>query len=89
MNLFSAGYKLVFLPTRRMSGDAIFWVKENENGSHTITDKAFYPRLKNLLWAEVININNPSQVVSAESFRINEDDIRSRRELHEAGVIGY
>lgn len=47
VNRLKEGQKLAILSTDRISGDAYFWVRENERGYHRIVDKALYPSYVN------------------------------------------
>lgn len=49
MARFDNGDRLIILPTRRASGDAIFWARKYTEG-WCIVEKALYPQLRLLFW---------------------------------------
>ena len=58
---FENGEKLLSMPTDRMSGDALFWVKKYMMGNEEkweIKEKALYPQLRYLFWANLITKEN-------------------------------
>ena len=83
MARFERGQKLVFMPTNRMSGDAIFWVYV-DNGDARVIEKALYPQLRRLLWMHMIE--DGEHIVDPAMLTFDECDFG---ELHRAGCIGF
>ena len=74
------GERLIFLPTNRASGDAIFWVVLTNEGWQ-IKEKALYPQLRKLFWYGEIG---DDKILPKDTPITG-----SAWELHYAGVIGY
>jgi hypothetical protein len=86
MNRFERGQRLVFMPTRRMSGDAIYWVSIWNNGLVNIDEKAMYPQLRRLIWTGKISTDNRNQVLNHEDIKFDESNFST---LHMDGCIGF
>lgn len=86
MNRFERGQRLVFMPTRRMNGDAIYWVSIWNNGLANIDEKAMYPQLRRLIWAGKISTDNRDQVLSHDDIKFDESNFDT---LHRDGCIGF
>ncbi len=86
MERFEQGQRLVFMPTRRMSGDAIYWVQIWDNGLVSIDERAKYPQLRQLIWSGDISTKNKEQVLNPEEIKFDESDFST---LHRDGCIGY
>lgn len=79
------GERLVFMPTRRMSGDAIFWVKiDEEDGIVRIIEKALYPQLRMLLGRYISRENG--MILNHDELTFDECDHYT---LHREGCIGF
>lgn len=56
---FENGEKLLSMPTDRMSGNALFWVRQyDKDGKWYIKEKALYPQLRRLFLAHMITEEN-------------------------------
>jgi hypothetical protein len=86
MERFDRGQRLVFMPTNRLSGDAIYWVHIMENGIASVDEKAMYPQLRLLLWRGHIDRNNKNQVLDPKDITFDECDFYT---LHRDGCIGF
>ena len=81
VNRLKEGQKLAILSTDRISGDAYFWVRENERGYHRIVEKALYPQLRKLLGLHAIE---ESEIVTDSKLKL--EDEYDVPELKRAGV---
>ncbi len=86
MERFDRGQRLVFMPTNRMSGDAIYWVRVWKDGLVSIDEKAMYPQLRRLLWDGHINTDNREQVLNHAEITFDESCFDT---LHMDGCIGF
>ena len=83
MARFENGQRLAIFETRRMSGDAIFWVIEEKDGWR-IVEKALHPQLRRLFWDGKID---DSKVMRGEGLPLSRYTCTD--DLHREGVIGF
>lgn len=86
MSRFDRGERLVFMPTNRMSGDAMFWVRvDEEEGIARVIEKALYPQLRRLFWDKVVTEEN-GLILDRATLKFDESDYSI---LHREGCIGF
>lgn len=86
MKRLESGQRLVFIPTNRASGDAIFWVRASyKEGITKVIEKALYPQLRRLMWDGYINYKNGT-ILSCEGLVFEKQDFDI---LHAEGCIGF
>lgn len=82
---FEDGQRLVFMPTNRASGDAIFWVRTSQDGIARVIEKALYPQLRKLIWGGYISRRN-GMILNSEDLVFEDADFYT---LHAEGCIGF
>jgi hypothetical protein len=80
MARFDKGERLIILPTRRASGDAIFWVRQYTEG-WCIVEKALYPQLRLLFWY--------GEIGDAQMLPSDTPIVGGTWYLEREGVVGY
>lgn len=82
---FEDGERLVFMPTNRASGDAIFGVRTSQDGIARVIEKALYPQLRKLIWGGYISRRN-GMILNSEDLVFEDADFYT---LHAEGCIGF